>query len=60
VSGIVAALIARDRRKVRRQHVDDLAFPFVAPLRTQNREIRVHPTVDLTTKDAQITKRANK
>ena len=45
VSGVVAALIPRDGREVRRQHVDDLAFALVAPLRAQNRDIRLHPSV---------------
>jgi hypothetical protein len=56
VSGVVATLIPRNGRKVRRQHVDDLAFPLVAPLRAQNSDIRFHPTVDLTTKNTKITK----
>jgi hypothetical protein len=47
VSGVVATLIPRDGREMRRQHVDDLAFPFVAPLCAQNSDIRVHPTVHL-------------
>ena len=50
VAGVVTALIARDRRKVRRQHVDDLAFAFVAPLRAENGDVRLHPTVYSTTK----------
>ena len=35
VTGVVAALIARDDREVRRQQVDDLALAFVAPLRSK-------------------------
>ena len=38
VPGVVTTLIPRDRREVRRQHVDDLALAFVAPLRA--RELR--------------------
>jgi hypothetical protein len=44
---------------VRRQHVDDLAFAFVAPLRAQNCNVRFHPTVDLTMKVAKIMKATN-
>ncbi len=57
VSGVVTALIPRDRRKVRRQHVDDLALALVAPLRTQNRDVRFHPAVYSTTKFTKMTKR---
>ncbi len=39
VSGVVAALIARDGREVRRQHVDDLALALVAPLRAQHCDV---------------------
>ena len=39
VAGVVAALIARDDREVRRQQVDDLALAFVAPLRAENRDV---------------------
>jgi hypothetical protein len=35
----VAALIARDRAEVRREHVDDLALALVAPLRAQHRNV---------------------
>ena len=57
VAGVVAALIARDRRKVRRQHVDDLALALVAPLRAQNCDVGLrHPTVYSTTKNTKITK----
>jgi hypothetical protein len=34
VSGIVAALAADDNIGFGREHVDDLPFPFIAPLRT--------------------------
>ena len=40
VPGVVAALVARDRREVRRQQVDDLALAFVAPLRAEHGDIR--------------------
>ena len=33
VTGVVAALIARDDVEARRQQIDDLALAFVAPLR---------------------------
>ena len=39
VPGVVAALIARDGRELRREHVDDLALAFVAPLRAQNCDV---------------------
>ena len=39
VAGVVPALIARDDGKTRRDKVDDLAFAFVAPLRTENCEV---------------------
>ena len=34
MAGVVAALISRDDVEARRQQIDDLAFAFVAPLRT--------------------------
>ena len=39
VAGVVAALVARDGRKVGRQHVDDLPFALVAPLRAQHCDV---------------------
>ena len=39
VAGVMPALVARDRRKVRRQHVDDLPFALVAPLRAQHCDV---------------------
>ena len=39
VAGVVAALIAGDDRKVRRQQVDDLALAFVAPLRAEHCDV---------------------
>ena len=33
VSGIIAALAADDDVGLGREHVDDLPFPFIAPLR---------------------------
>ena len=39
VAGVVAALIARDDREVRRQQVDDLALAFVAPLGAQHCDV---------------------
>jgi hypothetical protein len=41
VPGVVAALIARHNRKVRRQQVDDLSLAFVAPLRAQDCDVHV-------------------
>ena len=35
VAGVVAALIARDNREVRRQQIDNLALALVAPLRSK-------------------------
>ena len=42
VTRVVAPLVPRDRGKVGRQHVDDLAFPFVAPLRAEHCDIGGH------------------
>ena len=39
VSCVVAALIPRDDRKVRRQQVDDLALAFVTPLGAEYRNV---------------------
>jgi hypothetical protein len=39
MSRVVSALVTRDRREMRREHVDDLAFPFVAPLRAKDGNI---------------------
>ena len=39
VPGVVAALVARDGREMRRQHVDDLALAFVAPLRAEHCDV---------------------
>ena len=36
VPGVVAALIPRHDRKMRRQQVDDFPFAFVAPLRAKH------------------------
>src|SRR4029079_11435120 len=41
VAGVVATLIARDRREMRREHVDDLALAFVAPLRAEYGDVRL-------------------
>ena len=41
VAGVVSALIARDDREMRREQVDDFAFAFIAPLRTEHREIHI-------------------
>ena len=46
VSRVVAALIARNDGEMRRDEVDDLSFAFVAPLRTEDRE--VHERLDST------------
>ncbi len=42
VPRVVAALVARHRREVRGQHVDDLALALVAPLRAQHRDVHGH------------------
>ena len=39
VSRVVTALIARNDGEMRRDEVDDLSFAFVAPLRTEDREV---------------------
>jgi hypothetical protein len=39
VPRIVPALVARDERELRREQIDDLAFPFVAPLGAEHAEI---------------------
>ena len=41
VAGVVSALIAGDDRKARREQIDDLAFAFIAPLRTEDCEIHI-------------------
>src|SRR5262245_51228834 len=38
---VMTALIARDDVEMRRQEIDDLAFSFVSPLRTDDRKIHV-------------------
>jgi hypothetical protein len=35
MAGVVPALVTADHRKMRREEIDDLAFAFVAPLRTE-------------------------
>jgi hypothetical protein len=45
VSGVVPALVARDRREMRRQHVDDLSLAFVAPLGAQHCDIGGHAAI---------------
>ena len=42
VPGVVPALVARHRREMRRQHVDDLALAFVSPLRAEHGDIGLH------------------
>src|SRR4029077_10267325 len=42
VSRVVAALVARHRREVRREHVDDLPLALVAPLRAQHCDVHGH------------------
>ncbi len=39
VAGVVAALVARDDRKVRREQIDDLALSLVPPLRAEHRDV---------------------
>src|SRR5678815_593858 len=39
MTGVVATLIPRDSREMRRQHVDDLALAFVAPLRAEHCDV---------------------
>jgi hypothetical protein len=43
VAGVVAALIARHNRKVRRHQVDDLALAFITPLRAENDDVHAVP-----------------
>jgi hypothetical protein len=47
VPGVVPALVARHRRKMRCQHVDDLPLAFVSPLRAEHGDIGLHhwPTI---------------
>src|SRR6187200_99774 len=55
VSGVVTALIARNCREVRRQHVDDLALAFVAPLRPEHCDVRLrHSGISYSTVTAMI------
>jgi hypothetical protein len=35
MAGVVSALVTRDKGKMRRQQIDDLAFAFIAPLRAE-------------------------
>ena len=42
VTGVVPALVPRDSREMWRQHVDDLSFAFVAPLRAQHCDVCGH------------------
>ncbi len=39
MTGVVPALIARDDGEVRRQQIDDLAFAFISPLRTEYSDV---------------------
>ena len=39
MTGVVPALIARDDGKLRRQQIDDLAFAFISPLRTEYSDV---------------------
>ena len=39
VPGVVSALIASDDRESRGHEIDDLAFPFVTPLRAKNHDV---------------------
>ena len=41
VTGVVAALIPRDDRKIRRQQIDDLALALVSPLRAQYSDVHM-------------------
>jgi hypothetical protein len=42
VSSVVPALVPRDSREMRRQHVDDLPLAFVAPLRAEHCDVCGH------------------
>src|SRR5207249_5461626 len=55
VAGVVSALIARDDREMRREEIDDLAFPFVAPLRAQHNEIHKRRRILLSTASRRAT-----
>jgi hypothetical protein len=39
VTGVVPALIPRNDGEVRRQQIDDLAFAFISPLRTEYSDV---------------------
>ena len=41
MAGVVPALIARHDRKMRGEKIDDLAFPFISPLRTKDSYIHM-------------------
>jgi hypothetical protein len=41
MAGVVSALVAGDDGKSWRDQVDDFAFAFIAPLRTENREVHI-------------------
>src|SRR5439155_7597147 len=55
VARVVSALIARDDREMRREEIDDLAFPFVAPLRAQHNEIHKRRRILLSTASRRAT-----
>ena len=54
VPGVVSALIPGHDRKVRRDQVDDLAFAFIAPLRTEDREVHIELRFYFVTADHEI------
>jgi hypothetical protein len=41
MASVVSALVACDDGKSWRDQVDDFAFAFIAPLRTENREVHI-------------------
>ncbi len=56
VAGVVPALIARDDGKVRRQQIDDLAFAFISPLRTEYSDVHGRHILHCLVERAGITK----
>jgi hypothetical protein len=36
MAGVVSALVPCNEREMRREEIDDLAFAFIAPLRTED------------------------
>ena len=57
VTGVVATLVARHDREVRRQQIDDLALALVAPLRAQHCKILCHVRSGYRTPSATVRQR---